>query len=63
MNMAKVKVNQEVCIGCGQCTMICPDCFELNEDGKSQVKVEDCTCENVMEAKDDCPVKAISVEG
>lgn len=56
------KVNKEKCIGCGFCTSVCPDVFELGEDGKSRVKKgadleknKDC----VKEAKDGCPVGAI----
>jgi ferredoxin len=63
VKVKKVKVNQEVCIGCGQCVSLCPDCFEINDEGKSEVKVEECNCENLTEAKEDCPVKAISLEG
>ncbi len=55
------KVDKEKCIGCGLCTTICSDCFELGEDGKSQVKgsckgSEDC----IKEAISSCPVQAIS---
>ncbi len=62
--MSKFHVNQEVCIGCGTCVNICPDCFEINDEGKSQVKVEDTTCGcDTKEVIDDCPVRAISLEG
>jgi len=60
--MAKMKVNQEVCIGCGTCTQLCPDCFEIDESGKSHVKVEDCTCAKAKESVGECPVRAISME-
>jgi len=61
--MAKFKVNQEVCIGCGTCISLCPECFELNEEGKSQVKLEECqdNCDS-DEVISDCPVRAISIE-
>ena len=58
----KVKVNKEKCIGCGYCASVCPEVFELGEDGKSRVKEgtdfgknQDC----VKEAKERCPVGAI----
>ena len=35
----KVKVNKDACIGCGACASICPDVFELNDEGLSEVKV------------------------
>lgn len=60
----KVSVNDK-CIGCGLCTSICPEVFEINENGKSQVKegvnVEEYS-ERILEAKDSCPVSAIEVE-
>lgn len=58
----KPKVNQEKCIGCGACVNLCPDIFELNEGGKSEVIAEDCgdcDCESVV---GNCPVGAISLE-
>ena len=58
----KVKVNSEACIGCGACVSICPDVFEINDDGMSQAKVEEVDKEKeqeVMDAKDSCPTGAI----
>lgn len=62
VKMKKIKVNQEVCIGCGNCVTLCPDCFEIGDDGKSHVKKEECDCGQLVEAKDECPVRAISLE-
>jgi ferredoxin len=59
--MAKFHVNKEVCIGCGTCISACPECFEFDEDGKSQVKTDttgDCDQKTII---DDCPVRAISL--
>jgi ferredoxin len=57
------KVDQEKCIGCGACVAICPDVFELGDDGKSHVKNPDacdkCDCQA---AADSCPVGAITLE-
>lgn len=55
------KVDKEKCIGCGLCTTTCSECFELGEDGKSQVKA-DCggSAKCVEEAVNACPVSAIS---
>jgi len=59
----KFKVNQEVCIGCGTCVGLCAECFELNDEGKSQVKEEECQCNcEASEIVGDCPVRAISIE-
>lgn len=55
-------VDQELCIGCGMCTVACPEVFELNADGKAEA-VADTTDDNrddVMTAIEGCPVGAIS---
>ncbi|MCD6559137.1 ferredoxin [Thermococci archaeon] len=61
----KVRVDQDVCIGDAICASLCPDVFEMNDEGKSQVIVEvvgedliDC----VNEAAEACPVSCIYVE-
>ncbi len=38
--MAKVHVDEDLCIGCGLCADTCPDVFELGDDGKAKVKAE-----------------------
>lgn len=56
------KVNKEKCIGCGYCTSVCPEVFEIGPDGKSQV-IEGADLEKnkecIKEAKEGCPVGAI----
>ncbi|MDO5378414.1 MAG: ferredoxin [Clostridia bacterium] len=52
----------ENCIGCGVCAGICPDVFEMGEDGYSHVIAEpedDETRELAEQAKESCPVAAI----
>jgi ferredoxin len=54
-----VKVDKTKCIGCGLCTSICPEVFEMGSDNKSQVKAQkNLPCVN--EAMNSCPVDAIS---
>jgi len=54
-----VKINKETCIGCGACVSVCPEVFEMGDDGKAKVKAQkDIPC--VKEAIDSCPVQAIS---
>lgn len=36
--MEKVRVVKDACIGCGSCAAICPDVFEIADDGFAQVK-------------------------
>jgi len=60
----KAKVDPNLCTGCELCTNICPEVFEMKGDIAS-VKVNpvpkaaEATCK---EAKDSCPVEAISIE-
>lgn len=61
----KVKVNDDLCIGCGACAAICDDVFELNDEGISEVKVNEVSEdneENVKEAIESCPTSAIEEE-
>ena len=53
-----VSVNKEKCIGCGACAATCPNVFEI-KDGKAHVK-EQSSEPCVKEAKEACPVGAIS---
>ena len=54
-----IKVDKEKCIGCGSCSAICGEVFEMGDDGKAYVKVQKkIPC--VKEAIESCPVDAIS---
>lgn len=58
-----VKVDQNTCIGCGACASLCPDIFELNDEGKSTVKQEEPEDEACAKnAAQTCPVDAIKLE-
>ncbi|OYT42415.1 MAG: ferredoxin [Candidatus Aenigmarchaeota archaeon ex4484_224] len=57
----KVWVDKSKCIGCGVCTALCPEGFEIGEDGKSQVKNPNANC-NWKEIASNCPVGAIQIE-
>ena len=61
----KVVVNQDNCIGCGACEAICPEVFNLNDDGLSTVicdNFENIDEDSVTEAVENCPTNAISKE-
>lgn len=61
--MKKPKVDQEICTGCGTCAALCPDVFEIRDDGKAHVKeLENYDNYPVQQAIDSCPVQAISWE-
>ena len=56
-----IKVDQELCIGCGACASTCPQTFALNAEGKSEViSQDDVAC--AKNAAETCPVMAIIVE-
>jgi ferredoxin len=65
----KVSIDQEVCVACGSCVAVCPEVFEIKDDGKVDVKEEfkgkDIPKEleeKVMESLGMCPVTAIKTE-
>ena len=61
--MERAYVNPDLCIGCGLCVSILPEVFQLNAEGISEVYAEtpEDKREEVYEAVDSCPVKAISI--
>ena len=64
-NKMKVCVDPELCDGCGPCVDICPEAFELNEDGIAVVKLDEVPSElqeACKEAAESCPTEAISIE-
>ena len=38
--MMKAKIDRDGCIGCGMCTEICPEVFEMADDGLARVAKE-----------------------
>ena len=54
-----IKVDKEKCVGCGLCPILCPEIFEINEEGKATVisQKED---PHLKEAIEQCPEEAIS---
>jgi len=59
--MANPVVDEDLCVGCGLCTQVCSDVFEMSSDGKAVVKDDaDLGADCIQEAVDQCPVGAIS---
>ena len=57
-----LKVNKDLCIGCGACQAVCPEVFEIEDDGLATVIVEDIAeelKEDALDAKEGCPTDAI----
>ena len=64
----KVTIDQTKCVVCGSCVAICPEVFELRDDGSVHVKAEfegvDVPAEleaKVREAQSMCPTSAIVI--
>ncbi len=60
----KAYVDPDLCIGCGVCAGTCPSVFEINDDGKAEAvhEPEEGEKDSAIEARDNCPVSAISIE-
>ncbi|WP_195267152.1 ferredoxin [Eubacterium sp. 1001713B170207_170306_E7] len=60
-----VSIDESGCIGCGLCTQVCPEVFEMNDSGVAEVIMEEIPEnleDSVQEAADGCPVEVITVE-
>lgn len=61
----KAKVDQDLCIGDASCAEVCPEVFEMRDDGLAYVK-EDADYEScgdrLTQAAEGCPVEAIVIE-
>lgn len=59
----RISIDHDVCVGNAMCTTIAPDVFQLNAERQSEaVNPAGGTEEQVMEAAENCPVSAITVE-
>ena len=53
----------ETCIGCGLCAGTCPGVFSMGDDGFAHGgDVPEELLDQAQEARDGCPVSAISIE-
>lgn len=58
--MAKVKIDEKACIGCGTCAAVCEMAFEM-KDGKGKVKPGAEKKECTKKAIEACPVQCIKM--
>ena len=58
--MYKVEVDQEKCIGCGECVDVCPvDVYEMQDEKSVPVNAEECIgCESCVEV---CEQEAVTI--
>lgn len=59
------KVDKDTCIGCGACPSICPEVFQMEDDGLAAAYVTPVPTgveDSAQEAADGCPVDAIHIE-
>lgn len=61
----KAKVDKDLCAGTGLCEEICPKVFKVNDEGISEVQVDEVPedlQDSCREAADSCPTTAIEIE-
>lgn len=62
LQISKIKIDRDACIGCGSCAAIAPDVFEMDDENKSRIKdphgADDATIQSAAEA---CPANAIGL--
>lgn len=62
MDKSKIRVDQDICIGCGSCVAVAPNTFGLDDESKKAVLTSGENCDEegtVKDAADCCPVNCI----
>lgn len=61
----EAKVDRDACIGCGLCAEICPEVFEMDDEQIAIVIENPVTLDaedEALDAEEQCPTDAISIE-
>ena len=57
-----VRIDEELCIGCGECVSLCPKKILYIDDKSGKCKVsEETKCDRLRGCVKVCPVKAIKI--
>lgn len=58
----KLKIDEELCIGCGFCASVCPNVFKVGDDEKANVINQPGAKDETfaVDAMSGCPVNAIT---
>ena len=59
----KIYLDKKECTGCGLCSQIAPNVFQLNDEGVAEITdPEGASEDTIQQAIDECPVKCIHRE-
>lgn len=59
----KVNVVEDRCIGCGQCEAVCPNVFQIGDEGFAEVVTDEYKeIDDIKMAASGCPTDAIEIE-
>jgi len=61
-----IKQDRDLCIGCGRCQMLCPENWEIDDEGyKANPKkeiIDETEYQINKQVADECPVQCIKIE-
>jgi ferredoxin len=60
-DVVSLALDQEKCVGCGMCTVVCPHEVILLDDGKARIANRD-ACMECGACSQNCPTEALSVD-
>ncbi len=61
----KASIDRDGCTGCTLCAAICPEVFQMDDEGLAEVIVDEIPAEvedSAIEACEACPVEVITIE-